>query len=212
MPNLPSVTNAIDVSQLVRERTVDAHREAEGRPFIVQLMKGELSLAEYVRYLAQLAYVYEALEARARRPKDPEILDTRLARFGEIESDLRALGIDDWRAKYPALKSTQKYVSHLQSIDVDDIAGYLAHHYTRYLGDLSGGQVIARLVSRHYGATENQLTFYDFSDLGDVVPYKRQYRERLDEYFASGAGIERFLAEVDAAYRFNSAIFDDLAA
>ncbi|MDP1788923.1 MAG: biliverdin-producing heme oxygenase, partial [Rhodoglobus sp.] len=78
MPNLSSDSATVDLAQHVRESSLDAHRAAEERPFIVALMHGELTLADYTRYLAQLAYVYEALEARPRRDDDPSFLDPAL--------------------------------------------------------------------------------------------------------------------------------------
>ena len=63
-----------------------------------------------------------------------------------------------------------------QSADsIDTRVRYLAHHYARYLGDLSGGQAVAVLMARHYGATPEQLCFYDFAELGSVVDAKREY-------------------------------------
>jgi heme oxygenase (biliverdin-producing, ferredoxin) len=59
-------------------------------------------------------------------------------------------------------------------------AEYVAHHYTRYLGDLSGGQVIGAMIERHYGATPEQLTFFSFEGIEKPVPYKREYRTALD--------------------------------
>jgi heme oxygenase len=209
MPNLPDAP-AIDLAQRVREATQGAHSAAETRPFIADLMGGALSLADYERYLAQYAWVYEALEARGHRADDPAILDPALDRFSAIESDLGALGAGDWRAKHPMLESTAAYVRHLTAIRPDDLPRYLAHHYTRYLGDLSGGQAIARLVARHYGATDAQLSFYRFDGI-DAVPFKRAYRDDLDALGFDEAESTIFVDEASAAFRFNSAMFDDLA-
>jgi heme oxygenase len=89
---------------------------------------------------------------------------------------------------------------------------YLAHHYTRYLGDLSGGQIIARLVARHYGATTDQLGFYHFEGIESVVPFKRAYRDALNGLDLDPAATDDFIEEVNTSYAFNSAIFDELAA
>src|SRR5690606_18292035 len=107
--------------------------------FITRLMGGELDVSAYTRYLAQYAYVYRALESRVPPPGDPAFLsDPVLARSGAIKSDLAHLGAADWESSHPALPATQRYVTHLESIDAVDVPRYLAHHYTRYLGDLSG--------------------------------------------------------------------------
>lgn len=209
MPNL--TVDATDVAAIVRERTMDAHRSAESKPFITALMKGELDLAAYTRYLAQLAWIYEALESRPSQPGDPAIIDAhRLDRFAAMESDLAALGTSTWRTEHPALPATAAYADHLRAIAPDDLPRYLAHHYTRYLGDLSGGQAIARLVARHYDASPEQLSFFRFSEIDDIVLYKRAYRENLNALGFDAAEVDAFVNEADAAFDFNSAVFDAL--
>jgi len=213
MPNLTDVESAY-LSQLVRTATARAHSSAENSPFVVALMGGELSLADYERYLAQYAWVYEALEERAHVAGDPAIIDPGLDRFASIEHDLAALAGDDaasdWRVRHPMLPATEAYVSRLRSIDSTDLPRYLAHHYTRYLGDLSGGQAIARLVARHYGATDDQLSFYRFDGI-EAVPFKREYREGLDHLGFDESQVATFLAEASESFRLNSALFADLA-
>lgn len=195
----------------LREATSIEHRDTETRGFITRLMGGELDMEAYTRYLAQYAYVYRALEARATQPGDPAFMsDPALPRLAAIESDLANLGAADWEATHPALPATQAYADHLASIDVNDVPRYLAHHYTRYLGDLSGGQAIAKLVARHYGATEEQLGFYRFELIDSPVRFKRSYREELDNLDFTEAQEADLIAEAKAAFGFNAAIFEAL--
>lgn len=205
-------TEPLDVAALVRAASADDHRAAETRGFITALMGGELSLDEYTRYLAQLAWVYEALEERGSREGDPAVFDPALARMDAIDADLAALGAPDWRDVHPPLPETAAYAAHLRAIAHDDVR-YLAHHYTRYLGDLSGGQAIASLVARHYGATLEQLRFYRFDVADDgVVRYKRGYREAMNALALSPGEVDVLIAEVRTSFRMNSAIFEALAA
>ncbi|WP_395242759.1 heme oxygenase (biliverdin-producing) [Agromyces sp. MMS24-K17] len=207
-----TATEPLDVAALVRAASADDHRAAETRGFITALMGGELSLDDYTRYLAQFAWVYEALESRGSRAGDPEVFDPALARLAAIEADLDALGASDWRETHPALPATAAYAAHLRAVADDDVR-YLAHHYTRYLGDLSGGQAIAALVARHYGATPEQLGFYRF-DLGEDGPvrYKRKYRAAMNALALQPTEVDRLVAEVRESFRYNSAIFEALAA
>jgi heme oxygenase (biliverdin-producing, ferredoxin) len=205
-------TESLDVAALVRAASADDHRAAETRGFITALMGGELSLDEYTRYLAQLAWVYEALEERGTRVGDPAVFDPALARMDAIDADLAALGASDWRDAHAPLPETAAYAAHLRAIADDDVR-YLAHHYTRYLGDLSGGQAIASLVARHYGAMPEQLRFsrFDVADDG-VVRYKRGYREAMNALALSPGEVDVLIAEVRTSFRMNSAIFEALAA
>ncbi|MCD2442601.1 biliverdin-producing heme oxygenase [Agromyces sp. SYSU K20354] len=205
-------TEPLDVAALVRAASADDHRAAETRGFITALMGGSLSLDAYTRYLAQLAWVYEALEERGSRPDDPSVFDPELARMDAIDADLAALGASDWREAHPPLPETATYAAHLRTIADDDVR-YLAHHYTRYLGDLSGGQAIAALVARHYGATPDQLGFYRFDVADDgVVRYKRGYRDAMNALALEPGEVDVLIAEVRASFHMNSAIFEALAA
>jgi len=197
----------------LREATAPEHRDTETRGFITRLMGGELDLAAYTAYLAQYAYVYAALEARAPLAADPDFLtDPGLIRLPSIESDLGHLGAPNWRETHPALPATASYVAHLVSIDPADLPRYVAHHYTRYLGDLSGGQAIAALVARHYDATPDQLAFYRFETIDSPVRYKRAYREGLDALPFNEEQAQVLFAEAKRAFVFNGAIFEALGA
>lgn len=197
----------------LRAATAPQHRDAESRGFIVRLMAGELSIDHYTAYLAQYAYVYRALEHRPQAPGDPALLhEGSLARFGAIVSDLENLGAADWEESHPPLHATTEYVARLMSIDPLDVPRYLAHHYTRYLGDLSGGQAIAALVARHYGAVESQLSFYRFEQVDSPVTFKRSYREALDALDFDSAQDSALIDEAKLAFELNAAIFDALDA
>lgn len=197
----------------LREATTPEHRDTENRGFITRLMGGELDLGAYTAYLAQYAYVYRALESRAPQHGDPEFLtDLGLIRTPSIESDLAHLGVTDLEAQHPALPATAAYVAHLDGIDASDLPRYVAHHYTRYLGDLSGGQAIAALVARHYGATPEQLAFYRFETIDSPVRYKRAYRDGLDALGFTEDQEATLVAEAKAAFMFNAAIFEALGA
>jgi heme oxygenase (biliverdin-producing, ferredoxin) len=196
------------VSTLMRECSMQDHKAAENVHFITHLMKGELSKAHYVEYLVQLAHVYRALE---RKLPDGTSLPFHAGfkRFELMIQDLENLGVFDLDSK-PVLTATVEFVNHLDALGgVEDIR-LLAHHYTRYLGDLSGGQAIGVLMCRHYGLEANQLSFYDFSNLGDPVPIKRDYRKALDLLELDQPALEQLLEEVRLAFRFNTRLFEEL--
>lgn len=208
-----TAANPLDVATLIRAASAADHRATESRGFITRLMGGQLSLDDYTRYFAQFGWIYEAIESRA--DEGPAVFDPRLRRLERIESDLDALGAADWRERFPALPATAAYARHLRALVVSDdeldrTVRYLAHHYARYLGDLSGGQAIAALVARHYGATPEQLTFYNFAELGSVVHAKREYRERMNALTLDAAAVDALTAEVRVAFARNGAIFDEL--
>ena len=200
------------VSERLRAATREIHAAAERRSFLAALLGGSLNLDAYARYLAQLARVYSALEARADRPDDPAPLgDRRLDRSATIDHDLAALGHPAWREEFPEHPATAAYADRIREVaDAPEAARYLAHHYTRYLGDLSGGRIIAARVREHYGATDAELTFARFDGIGSPERYKRDYRTALDALDDRAAGA--LVDEAERAYALNIAIFDALDA
>jgi len=198
----------------LRASSSGQHHDTESRSFITELLSGELSLGDYTRYLAQFAWVYEALEQLVDRVSVVdrlELFDPLLNRLPAIETDLAALGVRNWRQEHPPLPSTATDIAHLRSFTSADDVRCLARHYTRYLGDLSGGQAIASLVARHYGAAPEQLSFYRFDGIESIVAYKRGYRDRLNALQLSSTDVDTLVSEVDAAFTYNGAIFDGLA-
>ncbi len=85
----------------------------------------------------------------------------------------------------------------------------MAHHYTRYLGDLSGGQAIGKILDRTFGLDGAGLSFYEFPMR--PKPYKDAYRARLDGLDLDAEQIDRAVDEVKIAFNLNQALFNELA-
>jgi heme oxygenase len=83
-----------------------------------------------------------------------------------------------------------EYIQHLQELsEAVDPSPLLAHAYVRYLGDLSGGQVIRRRVAKAYGLEADGgsgLRFYDFKELSGSKPANIGGMKRIKEWFRDG--------------------------
>lgn len=206
------MTGSIRLSEALAAQTKAAHDRVESRPFISELMAGSLSVRSYVHYLAALAPVYAELESQLRAAKDEASISLfdhrRLDRYERICSDLRGFGQVADRIDFS--QSTNAYVAAITSAAVSP-QRLLAHHYTRYLGDLAGGQAIAGCMSKLYDLPYTLLTFYDFSDLGDVVHYRRRYKSLLDLVPWSVGEKQEFIDEVLKIFDLNALLFDELS-
>ncbi|HCS56660.1 MAG TPA: biliverdin-producing heme oxygenase [Gordonia polyisoprenivorans] len=203
-------TQPVAVSTRLREATAVAHQQAENSPFIDDLMSGRLDVAAYRRLAEQLFFVYRALEsvgdALAEDPVGGAVHDERLRRVPRLRTDLAALGSDvDAVSPLPAVAAYVEAIEATRS----DAARHVAHHYTRYLGDLSGGQVVAHRMRQHYGVEDSALSFYAF-DIDKLKRYKDAYRDRLDALPLDDAGVDRLVAEAVRAFEHNQALFADL--
>ena len=206
----------IPFSRALRERSSAAHTGSEHAGFMADLMSGEGTRDDYVALVAQHWFIYDALEAAAERMKaDPVaalFISDKLTRLPAIEADLEFLIGPDWRERIEPLPTTRRYVDRIRRVAATWAGGFVAHHYTRYLGDLSGGQFIGRLMARRFGFETNGIGFYLFADIADPQAFKEVYREQLDAAPWDDAERERVIDEVLVAYRFNTDVFDDLAA
>lgn len=79
----------------------------------------------------------------------------------------------------------------------------IAHHYARYLGDLSGCQIIVWMVGNHYGVDPDTLSFYRFDELGKLKPYKDNYRAVLDGLVLAGRERNALLDEAHQVFILN---------
>jgi heme oxygenase len=203
------------IAEIIRNASRPQHKETENSSFIMDLMQGKLNLEAYAKYLTNLAWLYESLEAKVRSgsafTSSEDIWDEKLVRLDAITQDLEALGVHDWKNTTSPSTAMTSYIEHINSLEGKSDFRLVAHHYTRYLGDLSGGQAIAALVGRHYGATSDQLNFYRFQQIDDIVRYKDSYRAALDSLEISSEQIEELVKEVQLAFAFNQKVFEDLA-
>lgn len=208
--------DSLPLSKELKASTADAHESAEYSTFTQDLMGGSLTVADFIALQEQSWLFYQALENAARVVADDPIaaaiVDPALERVPSIEADLDALhGNTDWRGNVEPLPSTAMYVARLNEIAANaDAPGLIAHHYVRYLGDLSGGQVIARMMQRHYGLGPEVLSFYRFTEIPKVKPYKDNYRAALDALPLEGSDRQRLLDEACEAFLFNFNLFADL--
>lgn len=204
-------------AQQIREATWGDHSDSEGSTFMEDIMRGRAGVAEYAALAVQHHVMYEALESAAQLlAADPDYAvfhPPALIRLPAIEEDLAFLLGPAWRDQIEPVPATQAYADRIREVAAEGwLPGIVAHHYTRYLGDLSGGQMIAKLVARQHGFDRLGVAFYDFSALGPIPEFKQAYREGLN---ALGARLseeerERMIAEVRRAYHFNTASFVDM--
>jgi heme oxygenase (biliverdin-producing, ferredoxin) len=207
--------SAIPFSEALRERTRRSHSASEGANFMDDLVKGHGSREDYVALVAQHFFIYEALEAAATTmlndPIAAPFISPKLTRLPALERDLAFLIGADWRRQIIPLPTTEKYVARISTVATGWSGAFIAHHYTRYLGDLSGGQFIRTLMQRQFGFAEDGVRFYNFEKIVDPKVFKDSYRARLDSTGWSADERERVIDEVLVAYELNTQLFEDLA-
>ncbi|MDG4830882.1 biliverdin-producing heme oxygenase [Solwaraspora sp. WMMD1047] len=206
---------AVAFSTRLREATWSDHRAAEAPPVLTALVGGELDRAGYARLAAQHYFIYRALEECAGPMRDDPVaggfVDERLTRLPSLVADLEFLVGADWDGRISPGAATRAYVARIREVCDAGPVGFVAHHYTRYLGDLSGGLFIGRGITRAYGLTDGRgVAFYRFEAIGDPRAYKAAYRRRLDDLRLSEPQRAALIEEVVVAYRHNTAVLAEL--
>lgn len=202
-------------SAALRERSSAAHTSSECTDFMVDLITGTGTRDDYIAHVVQHWFIYEALEAGTALLRDHPVvsvfLSDKLTRLPAIAADLEFLIGHDWRERIAPLPTTQAYVSRIRHLASQWPGGFVAHHYTRYLGDLSGGPSIGRVLQRRFGFETNGIGLYLFADIADPSAFKRVYREQLDAAPWDDDEKARVIDEVLVAYRFTTELCADLA-
>lgn len=212
----PTATNyaTAPLSEVLRDATSMAHEHAEGSTFMTKLLSGDLNANAISSLSGQLWFIYDALENAVRRvsttPVAAPIVDTRLERRAALENDLSKLIGAGWLDEIRILPATTRYVDRLNSLGEVDAARVVAHHYVRYLGDISGGQVIAARLASFYDIDSEALKFYDFSAIGKIPPYRANYRRQLDQLLLAEEQRVELIEEAKEAFALNTAVFADL--
>lgn len=203
-------------STLIRTASHELHTEANTSTFMSDLLGGRLGVDAYARYIEQLWFVYEALEAdTGRLASDPvagPFIRPELLRRTALEQDLAHLRGPDWRDTLTALPATEAYAARVTECARTWPGGFVAHHYTRYLGDLSGGQIIRGRAEQTWGFARkgDGVRFYVFEDIANPAAFKREYRELLDGVRADDLEKQRIVAECKRAFTLNTAVFHAL--
>ncbi|NJP44703.1 biliverdin-producing heme oxygenase [Actinacidiphila epipremni] len=212
----PMPQTAPPFSAVIRDASRQQHTEAENSRFMSDLLGGRLGVTAYARLTEQLWYVYRALEDAADTlagdPVAGPFLRPELRRVPSLERDLEHLLGDGWRQRASPLPATARYAARITRAAEEWPAGYVAHHYTRYLGDLSGGQVIRGIAEKAWDLPHkgDGVRFYVFEAIGNPAAFKREYRELLDALPVGELERQRVVEECRQAFRLNSELFAEL--
>ena len=215
-----TTTKSLPFSRLVRERSGAHHGSSESATFMTDLLAGRATLDDYRSLVVQHWAIYEALEESAsalrEHPLVAPFLSADLVRLPSLERDLAVLLGVDWRDRLELVPATVDYAARIREVATEWPAGFIAHHYTRYLGDLSGGLHIGRLVAQQFGFDRRDDaaggSFYRFEHISDPAAFKDAYRAQLDSAPWAPGEADRVVAEVLSAYDRNTLVFDQLAA
>jgi heme oxygenase len=206
----PALSTALPERLRLETRALHAATERSGA--MAALLAGRLPRTGYVAMLRNLQALYTALEAalqaQAGAPAVAALPVGPLARAAVLADDLATLHGPAWASDLPLADAAAVYAARLSTLAAP---GLVAHAYVRYLGDLHGGQVLQRLVARHYGLPDEAgapgTRFYDFGATPQVLALRQQLRGALGSLPLQAAEQDAVVAEACWAFEQHQRLF-----
>lgn len=204
-----------NLAMKLREGTKKAHTMVENVGFVKCFLKGVVEKRSYRKLVANLYFLYSEIEAQMqlhqRHPILSQVYFPLLNRRSSLEQDLSFYFGADWKVLAVASPAAEAYIQRIRDVSNTEPELLIAHAYTRYMGDLSGGQVLKGIAQRAMNLPDGQgVSLYDFIGIEDAKQFKVMYRKRLDELPLSETLANRIVDEAIAAFEMNMNVFKEL--
>ncbi|XP_073504705.1 heme oxygenase 2-like isoform X1 [Phyllobates terribilis] len=206
-----------DLSELLKEGIMASHDAAQNTNFMKDFLKGRIKRELFKLATGALYYTYSALEEELDRNKEnpaivPIYFPQELHRAEALQKDLVYFYGEDWKDTIQCFEATQAYVDRIRYFGLHKPELLVAHAYTRYMGDLSGGQILKKVAQRalHLPSTGEGIQFYMFDDVTNAYKFKQLYRARLNTLELNAEAKEDMVEEAKKAFQFNMQLFEEL--
>lgn len=202
----------------LREGTAHSHTLAENTAFMKCFLKGVVEREPLRQLLANLYFVYteleEALQQHRHHPVVGKIYFEELNRQESLEQDLAFYYGENWREQIKPLEAGTVYVNRIRHLAQTEPVRLVGHAYTRYLGDLSGGQGLKKIVRSALDLSGSEGTaFYEFEQLPSMEAkqaFKGKYRQALDSLPVTESEAQAIIDEANQAFTFNRDVMHEL--
>lgn len=202
------------LAERLKTETRALHTAAERSVFMGALLRGQMARAAYGALLRNLHALYAVLEPALQRhaghPAIAPVYLPSLWRARALEHDLLALHGPRWADELPLQPAATDYVARLREIDGSQPELLLAHAYVRYLGDLSGGQMLSGIVARSFH--RDAVAFYDFGDALATKDLTQAFRAGLAVVPVDHRQADALVNEARLSFGLHQRLFDELAA
>ncbi|WP_088240947.1 heme oxygenase (biliverdin-producing) [Calothrix rhizosoleniae] len=203
-----------NLAQKLRVGTKKAHTMAENVGFVKCFLKGVVEKNSYRKLVGNLYFVYSAMEEEMEKLQDHPIISQinfkELYRQKTLEQDLNYYYGATWREQVQLSSAGKAYVQRIRELAETEPELLVAHSYTRYLGDLSGGQILKGIAQTAMKLDDGGTAFYEFDDIQNEKEFKAKYRQTLDELPIDDATGDRIVEEANDAFGMNMKMFQEL--
>ena len=201
------------LAQDLKEGTKQSHSAAENTKFVSSFLRGVVNKEKYRQLVANYYFIYQAMEVEVLRLKDDPVVGPlnmkELYRHRNLAKDCEYFYGENWAKTIYPTDACQQYVNRIREVAHDQTELLVGHHYTRYLGDLSGGQILRNIAKNSLKLDDGGLDFYEF-DIEDKKEFKNNYRATLNTLPVTESQVSAIVSEANYAFRLNMFMFDEL--
>ena len=208
---------AVALAGQLREGTKKSHTMAENTGFVACFLKGVVEKTSYRKLISDLYFVYKAMEEEIDRlvqedhPVIKHIGFKELFRRQTLEKDLEFYYGNNWLDQIKISESAQSYVNRIRLVANESPELLVGHHYTRYIGDLSGGQILKKIAKKALNLRgDDGLNFYEFKLIEDEKLFKKSYSETLNKLPIDQKIADNIIEEANEAFAYNMNMFREL--
>jgi len=194
--------------------TRKSHSMAENTAFVTGFFKGISTRDAFSQLVASLYFVYDAMEKAFDACDDASVkaLDyPTLRRLPSLEKDMAYYWGPNWREAVQPTAATRRYCERIATVAREEPSLLIAHMYTRYLGDLFGGQMMGGMARSSLKLDASEGTkFYEFDDIPSAKPFIEEWYTQLNALGLSAETEAAIVDEANLVFALNIEIFDEL--
>eukprot|EP00580_Thalassiosira_gravida_P020622 CAMPEP_0201675568 /NCGR_PEP_ID=MMETSP0494-20130426/39843_1 /ASSEMBLY_ACC=CAM_ASM_000839 /TAXON_ID=420259 /ORGANISM="Thalassiosira gravida, Strain GMp14c1" /LENGTH=204 /DNA_ID=CAMNT_0048158049 /DNA_START=16 /DNA_END=627 /DNA_ORIENTATION=+ len=187
---------------------------AENTQFVAGFFKGLADRDSYKSLMTGLWFVYESMEKAMDETSEERVREmdyAALRRMPSLKKDMEFFYGADWDSRVQLSPATKMYVARIQEIAETKPYLIVAHQYTRYLGDLFGGQMMGGMASRSLGLENGDGTeFYSFEDISDNKIFITEWYQRLNDLELTKEQKEEIVDEANFVFQLNIGLLQEL--
>jgi len=199
---------------MLDDGTRKSHSMAENTQFVTGFFKGLASRDSYRALITSLFFVYDRMEKEMDNTGEDRVqaMDyAALRRLPPLKKDMDFFYGSDWEGKIQPSPAAAAYVARIQEIAETKPYLLVAHQYTRYLGDLFGGQMMGGMASRSLDLANGDGTaFYNFEDIPSANNFITEWYESLNALDLTNEQKEEIVDEANMVFALNIDLLQEL--
>lgn len=199
---------------MLDDGTRKSHSMAQNTQFVTGFFKGLANRDSYRALMTSLFFVYERMEKEMENSSEDSVqaLDyAALRRLSPLKKDMDYFYGEAWESKIQQSPATAAYVGRVQEIAETKPYLLVAHQYTRYLGDLFGGQMMGGMARRSLNLADGDGTaFYTFDDIPSATNFITEWYESLNALDLTKEQKEEIVDEANLVFDLNVDLLQEL--